>query len=281
MSPRRKRVAERSFSSCRFVSGRSQMIWLSCWTWHWERWESRNIRCFSEWKMSPSTASRQVRLSAGGTFEPIECRTLTTRHTFVSGHPRFFNQQYGGVDYHALAGRFLSEALNTNLWGWKSIAFHSLFWPPTKKNDNNQRVTMCVSQFHLRGGPSVCVDGGWGSERVAAAGWLGRGRRAVLSWGVNLQHVCNEPGTLPDVPRCEKSRAVEPPSTYRFHIFTGKQHLPNTAYLKDAAPLEKCSEIFLFVSILMSSQSHYSVQKGAAFLGIGTDNVIVVKVDDG
>lgn len=31
----------------------------------------------------------------------------------------------------------------------------------------------------------------------------------------------------------------------------------------------------------MSSQSHYSVKKGAAFLGIGTDNVIVVKVDDG
>lgn len=31
----------------------------------------------------------------------------------------------------------------------------------------------------------------------------------------------------------------------------------------------------------MASQSHYSVKKGAAFLGIGTDNVIVVKVDDG
>lgn len=31
----------------------------------------------------------------------------------------------------------------------------------------------------------------------------------------------------------------------------------------------------------MPSQSHYSVKKGVAFLGIGTDNVIVVKVDDG
>lgn len=31
------------------------------------------------------------------------------------GHPRFFNQQFAGVDYHSLAGRFLSEALNTNV----------------------------------------------------------------------------------------------------------------------------------------------------------------------
>lgn len=34
---------------------------------------------------------------------------------FISGHPRFLNQQFAGVDYHALAGRFLTEALNTNL----------------------------------------------------------------------------------------------------------------------------------------------------------------------
>lgn len=33
----------------------------------------------------------------------------------LTGHPRFFNQQYGGMDYHSLAGRFLTEALNTNL----------------------------------------------------------------------------------------------------------------------------------------------------------------------
>lgn len=33
----------------------------------------------------------------------------------ISGHPRFFNQQFAGVDYHSLAGRFLTEALNTNL----------------------------------------------------------------------------------------------------------------------------------------------------------------------
>lgn len=34
-------------------------------------------------------------------------------------------------------------------------------------------------------------------------------------------------------------------------------------------------------SCLFFPQSHYSVKKAAGFLGIGTDNVIVVKVDDG
>ncbi|XP_030278397.1 cysteine sulfinic acid decarboxylase isoform X3 [Sparus aurata] len=35
------------------------------------------------------------------------------------------------------------------------------------------------------------------------------------------------------------------------------------------------------LTVFTSSESHYSVKKGAAYLGIGTDNVIVVKVDDG
>lgn len=41
----------------------------------------------------------------------------------------------------------------------KVLLFIHCFDPLLKKN-NNLRVTMCVSQFHLRGGPSVCVDGG-------------------------------------------------------------------------------------------------------------------------
>ncbi|TDH10531.1 hypothetical protein EPR50_G00076230 [Perca flavescens] len=35
------------------------------------------------------------------------------------------------------------------------------------------------------------------------------------------------------------------------------------------------------LTIFTSLESHYSVKKGAAFLGIGTDNIILVKVDDG
>lgn len=36
-------------------------------------------------------------------------------NVFSLGHPRFLNQQFAGMDYHSLAGRFLTEALNTNL----------------------------------------------------------------------------------------------------------------------------------------------------------------------
>ncbi|KAM7404765.1 hypothetical protein PAMP_012080 [Pampus punctatissimus] len=35
------------------------------------------------------------------------------------------------------------------------------------------------------------------------------------------------------------------------------------------------------LAIFTSPESHYSVKKGAAFMGIGTDNVILVEVDDG
>lgn len=37
----------------------------------------------------------------------------------------------------------------------------------------------------------------------------------------------------------------------------------------------------LYIYCHIFSQSHYSVKKGAAFLGIGTDNVVLVKVDEG
>lgn len=138
---------------------------------------------------------------------------------------------------------------------------------------------MC-HQFHLRGGPGVRADGGRGPERAAAAGGLGGGRRSVLPGGVHLQHVCDEPGALPDVPRCEKSRAAEPSAADCVHFFTGRQHLPKAVCLKDVLHLSS-KHLKSFFSILMSFQSHYSVKKGVAFLGIGTDNVITVKVDDG
>ncbi|KAI4789774.1 hypothetical protein KUCAC02_035038 [Chaenocephalus aceratus] len=35
------------------------------------------------------------------------------------------------------------------------------------------------------------------------------------------------------------------------------------------------------LAIFTSAESHYSVKKGAAYLGIGTDNIVVVKVDEG
>ncbi|KAF4803626.1 cysteine sulfinic acid decarboxylase [Turdus rufiventris] len=41
------------------------------------------------------------------------CRDVL-RLSVRTGHPRFFNQLFSGLDHHALAGRFLTETLNTS-----------------------------------------------------------------------------------------------------------------------------------------------------------------------
>ncbi|KAF3845508.1 hypothetical protein F7725_008671 [Dissostichus mawsoni] len=126
--------------------------------------------------MLPSTASRQVSL-------PETAETFTC-------HPRFFNQLFAGVDYHALAGRFLSEALNTNLYTYEVAPVFVLL---------ETEVLRSLRQLV-----------GWTEEVKSQGLWA--------------------------VPR---------------------------------------------LTIFTSAESHYSVKKGAAYLGIGTDNIIVVKVDEG
>ncbi|KPP70436.1 cysteine sulfinate decarboxylase-like, partial [Scleropages formosus] len=41
------------------------------------------------------------------------------KYSVKTSHPRFYNQLFGGVDYHALAGRFLTEALNTSQYTYE------------------------------------------------------------------------------------------------------------------------------------------------------------------
>ncbi|XP_010868557.1 cysteine sulfinic acid decarboxylase [Esox lucius] len=41
------------------------------------------------------------------------------KYSVKTNHPRFFNQLFAGVDYHALAGRFLTEALNTSQYTYE------------------------------------------------------------------------------------------------------------------------------------------------------------------
>lgn len=156
---------------------------------------------------------------------------------------------------------------------------------------------VCNLQLHLRGGPGVCADGDWGSERAAAVGWLDRRRWYFLPWRVYFQHVRNEPCTLQTVPRGQKTGAIGSSTTCHLYIFWGQECSPNPACLRDCWHCRKwncirdvcvsslkydwkmltmmCSFGFVFF------QSHYSVKKAAAFLGIGTDNVILVNVDDG
>lgn len=41
------------------------------------------------------------------------CRTVI-HYSVKTGHPRFFNQLFSGLDPHALAGRIITESLNTS-----------------------------------------------------------------------------------------------------------------------------------------------------------------------
>lgn len=64
----------------------------------------------------------------------------------------------------------------------------------------------------------------------------------------------------------------------RLNIFTSPEVSNGCKHCMSVS--ESCVQDHTVVYVL-SPQSHYSVKKGAAFLGIGTDNIVLVKVDDG
>ncbi|KAM8753814.1 cysteine sulfinic acid decarboxylase isoform 1-T1 [Acanthopagrus schlegelii] len=172
-----------------------------------------------EWK-DPEELARLLDLELRATGEPqhklLERVSDVAKYSIKTSHPRFFNQQYGGVDYHALAGRFLTEALNTNLFTYEVAP-----------------VFVLMETEVLRGLRQLV---GW----TEGDGLFCPGGSTSNMFAMNLARY----RLFPEV----KSR--------------GLWGLPR-------------------LTVFTSSESHYSVNKGAAYLGIGTDNVIVVKVDDG
>uniref|UniRef100_A0AAV2LYR9 Cysteine sulfinic acid decarboxylase n=1 Tax=Knipowitschia caucasica TaxID=637954 RepID=A0AAV2LYR9_KNICA len=130
-------------------------------------------------------------------------------------HPRFFNQLFSGVDYHSLAGSFMSETLNTNLFTYEVAP-----------------VFVLMEIEVLR---ALRLLVGW----TQGDGLFCPGGSASNMYAMNLARY----RLFPDV----KTR--------------GLWSLP---------------QLVMFTS----PESHYSVKKGAAFLGIGTDNVTLVDVDD-
>uniref|UniRef100_A0A8P4KNN3 Cysteine sulfinic acid decarboxylase n=1 Tax=Dicentrarchus labrax TaxID=13489 RepID=A0A8P4KNN3_DICLA len=172
-----------------------------------------------EWK-EPEELAQLLDLELRATGEPQQ-RLLqrvkdVAKYSIKTSHPRFFNQQFGGVDYHALAGRFLTETLNTNLFTYEVAP-----------------VFVLMETEVLRGLRQLV---GW----TEGDGIFCPGGSTSNMYAMNLARY----RLFPEV----KSQGVW--SLPRLTIFT-------------------------------SPESHYSVKKGAAFLGIGTDNVILVKVDDG
>ncbi|TKS77626.1 Cysteine sulfinic acid decarboxylase [Collichthys lucidus] len=172
-----------------------------------------------EWR-EPEELAQLLDLELKATGEPQD-RLLqrvqdVAKYSIKTSHPRFLNQQFAGVDYHALAGRFLTEALNTNLYTYEVAPVFVLLEMEVLKS---LRQLVGWTQ-----GDGIFCPGGSASNMYA----------------MNLA---------------------------RYRLF----------------PEVKSQGLFGLprLTVFTSSQSHYSVKKGAAFLGIGIDNVIVVKVDDG
>uniref|UniRef100_A0A8D3CVH2 Cysteine sulfinic acid decarboxylase n=1 Tax=Scophthalmus maximus TaxID=52904 RepID=A0A8D3CVH2_SCOMX len=172
-----------------------------------------------EWK-EPEELALLLDLELRATGEPqhslLQRVKDVAKYSVKTSHPRFYNQQFAGVDYHSLAGRFLTEALNTNLFTYEvAPAF-------------------------------VLME----SEVL-------RGLRQMVGWTEGDGIFCPG-GSTSNIYAMNLAR-------YRFFPEVKSQGLWGLPRL----------------TIFTSPESHYSVKKGAAFLGLGTDNVILVKVDDG
>ncbi|VDI46258.1 sulfinoalanine decarboxylase [Mytilus galloprovincialis] len=133
----------------------------------------------------------------------------------VSGHPRFFNQLYSGIDPYSLFGAWLAEVLNCNV--------HTYEVAPVMVVLENYIFKKLSSIIGYQDGEGVFCPGG---------------------------SFCN-------------IMAI---------------HLAKLKY----DPTLKQKGVFSIqpMVLLTSEDAHYSIAKGANFLGFGTDSIIKVKTDD-
>ncbi|NWV29898.1 CSAD decarboxylase, partial [Origma solitaria] len=142
------------------------------------------------------------------------CRDVL-RLSVRTGHPRFFNQLFSGLDHHALAGRFLTETLNTSPYTYEVAPVLVLM--------EEQVLAKLRELVGWSSGDGIFAPGGSMSNMLAmnvARFWHFPESRSRGNW---------------DLPR---------------------------------------------LGLFASQESHYSIQKGASLLGIGTDNVHLVRTDE-
>uniref|UniRef100_A0A8C9VG75 Cysteine sulfinic acid decarboxylase n=1 Tax=Scleropages formosus TaxID=113540 RepID=A0A8C9VG75_SCLFO len=137
------------------------------------------------------------------------------KYSVKTNHPRFFNQLFAGVDYHSLAGRFLTEALNTSQYTYEVAPVFVLM--------ENVMLTKLRSMVGWPQGDGIFCPGGSVSNMYAMNVARYRAYPQVKVQG------------LWAVPR---------------------------------------------LAAFTSQESHYSLCKAASFLGIGLDNVFMVKVNE-
>ncbi|TKC52646.1 hypothetical protein EI555_004502 [Monodon monoceros] len=142
------------------------------------------------------------------------CRAVI-RYSVKTCHPRFFNQLFSGLDPHALAGRIVTESLNTSQYTYEIAPVFVLM-----EDEVLKKLRALVG---WSSGDGVFCPGGSISNMYA----------------VNLARYQRYPD-------CKQR---------------GLWALPPLA-------------------LFTSEECHYSVKKGAAFLGLGTDSVRMVKADE-
>ncbi|XP_029450922.1 cysteine sulfinic acid decarboxylase isoform X2 [Rhinatrema bivittatum] len=137
------------------------------------------------------------------------------RYSVKTGHPLFSNQLFSGMDPHALAGRMITEALNTSLATYETAP-----------------VFVLMEEVLLK-------------KMRELVGWQTGG--GIFCPGGSISNMCAmNVARYKLYPECKQK---------------GLWALP---------------KLVAFTSL----ECHYSIQKAAAFLGIGTDNVVLVLVDD-
>ncbi|KAM6473670.1 cysteine sulfinic acid decarboxylase isoform 3-T3 [Liasis olivaceus] len=170
------------------------------------------------WK-EPEELQQILDLDLKDSGEPHEkllerCRDVI-RYSVKTCHPRFCNQLFSGLDPHALAGRMITEMLNTSQYTYEIAPVFVLM------------------------------------EEVVL-----KKLRELIGWEKGDGIFC--PGGS-----ISNMYAMNVARYHRFPDCKQKGHwtVPKLA-------------------VFTSEECHYSIQKGAAFLGIGTDNVYLVAVDE-
>ncbi|XP_019340342.1 cysteine sulfinic acid decarboxylase isoform X2 [Alligator mississippiensis] len=171
-----------------------------------------------DWK-EPEDLRHLLDLELRGHGEPQpqvlqRCRDII-RYSVKTCHPRFFNQLFSGLDYHALAGRMITETLNTSQYTYEIAPVFVLM------------------------------------EEVVL-----QKLRELVGWGSGDGIFCPG-GSISNMYAMNVARYHRFPDCKRRGLWA----LPRLA-------------------VFTSKECHYSIQKGAAFLGIGTDNVYLVGADE-
>ncbi|KAM5332673.1 cysteine sulfinic acid decarboxylase isoform 2-T8 [Glossophaga mutica] len=171
-----------------------------------------------EWK-EPEELKQLLDLelqSQGESQEQIleRCRAVI-RYSVKTCHPHFFNQLFSGLDPHALAGRIVTESLNTSQYTYEIAPVFVLMEEEVLKK-----------------------------------------LRALVGWSSGDGVFCPG-GSIANMYAMNLARYQRYPDCKQ----RGLQALPPLA-------------------LFATQECHYSIKKGAAFLGLGTDSVRVVKADE-